>query len=785
MPERASAGTTPGTVASVSTDRALVVHGHFYQPPRENPWTEEVAREPSAAPFHDWNARITAECYRPNTAARIVDERGAVVGIVDNYEHLSFNVGPTLLSWLERHRPEVYAAMVGDGTKRDGAIAQAYGHLILPLCNERDMRTQIRWGLADFRHRFGRPSEGMWLPECAVNDAVLAVLAEEGVGFTILAPNQAATDGPVDTRQPYRWEHPDGDGKGVDLIFYDGPLSHAIAFELPSLSSQRLVERAVAAAGDEGGLVTIASDGESFGHHHTYGDRLLAHALAVEAPARGMRVTSAAGYLRDHPPTERVQVQESSWSCAHGVARWREDCGCHTGGQPGWTQRWRTPLRHALDLLRDRAIDVFERRGPGVLRDPWAARDAYVDVLIGAVDVDAFAAEHVVGDRVEALTMLECQRHAMAMYTSCGWFFNDLAGLETVQVLRYAARTMDLIAELGDDPGEEAFLAVLEQAHSNDPAEGSGRDIWQRHVVPARVDAERVVAHLALVELLGAEPMAGRSGAYLVDAGDHTHDDRGALALSAGRVTLTHARTGRRSSHVYAALHLGALEVTGVTRPADAARDDEALEGIRRAFEDGLPVTALLRRMGEDFGSREFDLSWALPDAAEQIVEQTAAALADRLAGAYERIYEDHRRTLVALTVAGYPLPPELRAPAELALARRFEQEVAAQAGSPDPAAYRSAVAIAREAKVHGFRIDTPRARATIERLLLDAVRDAVRGDADSDRAVERALALLNLAHDLELHPDIERPQELVYDALERHPSPALRLLAASLGLAQ
>src|SRR3954462_13356661 len=372
----------------------FVVHGHFYQPPRETPWTEEVTREPSAAPFHDWNERIAAECYRPNAFARVLDGDGRVLALVDNYERMSFDMGPTLLSWVERHEPEMYQRMVAADAVAGGGMAQGFGHLILPLCNERDLRTQIRWGLADFRHRFGRDADGMWLPEAAVNDDVLAVLAEEGVGFTILAPGQAELPegrGPLDTSKPYRWCHPTRSGLGVDIVFYDGGLSHDLAFSLSALSSEAFVDRVEGAAA-RGGLVTGATDGETFGHHHTFGDRLLAYALAVEAPRRGIEVTNVGAHLRDHPPVEEITVRESSWSCAHGVERWRDDCGCSTGGEPGWNQRWRGPLRGAPDVLARAGREVFERRSPTVLADPWEARDAYVDVLLGRRTVDDFAA---------------------------------------------------------------------------------------------------------------------------------------------------------------------------------------------------------------------------------------------------------------------------------------------------------------------------------------------------------------------------------------------------------
>jgi alpha-amylase/alpha-mannosidase (GH57 family) len=750
-----------GTVGRVRP--TLVVHGHFYQPPRENPWTEEVAREASAAPFHDWNARITAECYRPNGAARIVDDAGRGVAIVDNYEHLSFDIGPTLLSWMERHAPETYARIVAADTRAHGGMAQAFGHLILPLANERDVRTQVRWGLADFEHRFGRRAEGMWLPEAAANEDVLRILVEEGVRFTVLAPGQAAE--PVDTRKVYRWR-----GGDLALVFYDGDLSHDVAFALGHLQADAMLDRVA------DGLVTVATDGETFGHHHRWGERFLAYLLSVAAPRREVAVDNLARFVAAHPPTDEVDVRESSWSCAHGVGRWREDCGCSTGGEPGWNQRWRTPLREALDLLRDRAAEVFERRGAAALRDPWAARDDYVRVLVGATSCEEFAAIHVLGDEVEAFTLLEAQRHALAMYTSCGWFFNDLAGLETVQVLRYAARVVDLLVELGEPSGEEAFLEVLAKAESNRPEEGTGRDVWRRHVLPVRVDESRVVAHLALMELLERRSPLARAGAYEVEIVDHDHAERGALALCTGYVRLTHVRTGRRGEHVYGALHLGGLEVLGATRRADPRLDADAPALFRRAFDHGAPVTTLLRMLGATFGPHEFGLDAALPDAADEILQGAARELADRFAGAYERLFSDHRGRLSALAAAGYELPPELRAPAELSLARRFEHEVAAQAGSTEPAAYEGAVAIARQAKAEGYRIDTPEARHALERIVTDAVE---RGDTDA------ALALVALTRDLDLSPNLDRAQELAYERLRRGDADASwRALATALNLA-
>jgi alpha-amylase/alpha-mannosidase (GH57 family) len=481
---------------------ALIIHGHFYQPPRENPWTGEVEAEPSAAPFHDWNERIHAECYAPNAT-------------VNNYERISFNFGPTLLSWLQQHHPDTYqhilAADRESAARRNGhgnAIAQAYGHAILPLCNERDRLTQVVWGVADFRFRFGREPEALWLPETAANDATLALLIEQGLRYVILAPEQAkrfrngsewvdVSGGKVDTTRAYRYEHPTVPGRSIAVFFYDGSLARAIAFEKALTSSRGLVERFVAAA-QRGYLVNVATDGETYGHHFKFGDLGLAHALGVEARQAGFWITNYGEYLDRHPPEMAVEIENgpegegTSWSCAHGVGRWSRDCGCHTGGEAGWNQAWRDPLRVALNFLRDDTAVKFETSGGELFRDPWAARNDYISVLLDPKqNHDSFLARHrkrvdVVED-VMALFLLEMQYSALLMFTSCGWFFSDLAGIETIQVLRYAARVLDLQKEFGFDAPREQFLELLAQAKSNRPDKGNGADIFLEFAEPAGV----------------------------------------------------------------------------------------------------------------------------------------------------------------------------------------------------------------------------------------------------------------------------------------------------------
>jgi alpha-amylase/alpha-mannosidase (GH57 family) len=481
----------------------IILHGHFYQPPRENPWTGQIDHQPSAAPFFDWNERIHAECYRPNAIATLQTESGE--RLVNNFERISFNVGPTLLSWIERFHPATYARILDADQKsierlgRGNAIAQAFHHTILPLSSGRDVRTQVRWGLTDFRHRFGRDAEGMWLPETAASDEVLRILIEEGVRFTILAPHQAerwrepgkrwngVSESGLDARAPYRYEHPDGSGRSLTLFFYDGGIARAIAFGNVMASAAGFLDVLLAAADPEPTepqAIHAATDGESFGHHHKFGEIGLAYALFVEAERRGVEPANYASLLAESPPTREAKiVSGSSWSCAHGVERWRSDCGCRTGGQEEWNQGWRAPLRDALDILRAAADDAFERLGTAVLLDPWEARDRYASVVVGARSLESFLSAEARDpssglEAGRAGTLLEMQEQAMAMYTSCGWFFSDISGIETIQVLRYAARVLEILEALGEPSPRDAFLAKLAEAKSNDPERGTGADVF-------------------------------------------------------------------------------------------------------------------------------------------------------------------------------------------------------------------------------------------------------------------------------------------------------------------
>jgi alpha-amylase/alpha-mannosidase (GH57 family) len=491
----------------------ICIHGHFYQPLRENPWLETIEPQASAYPFHDWNERVAEECYARNAASPILGENGGVKEVVNNYSKISFNFGPTLLAWLKTARFDVYRAILQadrESQRRHGghgsALAQAYGHAILPLADHRDKVTQVRWGIRDFESHFERQPEGMWLPETAVDTETLEVLAAEGVRFTVLAPRQAKAERPlgagdwqdvsaegIDPRRPYAVRLPSG--RSIAVFFYDGALSQAVAFERLLDNGEAFKDRLLEAFADDGDdpqLVHIATDGETYGHHHRFGDMALAYALRRIESENGIRITNYGEFLATHPPTHEVEIAEgTSWSCAHGVERWRSACGCGTGAHPGWTQAWRTPLRGALDWLNRETGGRYEDRARGFLRDPWAARDAYIGVILDRSPATwrRFLDEQAVGDlneddRLAVLRLLELERHALLMYASDGWFFDDPSGIETVQVLRHAARVVELAGEAFSADLEPGFLTRLEAAKSNLPNYGDARRIYERFVRP-------------------------------------------------------------------------------------------------------------------------------------------------------------------------------------------------------------------------------------------------------------------------------------------------------------
>jgi len=725
--------------------RYVCIHGHFYQPPGENPWLERVEVQDSAYPYHDWNERVTAECYRPNGRARILDEQGWIERINNNYAHISFNFGPTLLSWMAEYAPDAYAAVLSADRHsvdlNDGhgsALAQAYNHMIMPLANERDRRTQVLWGVRDFEHRFGRRPEGMWLPETAACRATLGELARQRLAFTILAPRQAlryrrvgdeewidASEQGIDPRRAYLCRL--DDGLEIAVFFYDGVVSQAVAFERLLNNGETFARRLLGAfddSRDEAQLVHIATDGESYGHHHPYGDMALAYAVRQIDHAEGVELANYGRYLELHPPQWEVEIVDgSSWSCVHGVERWRDDCGCSTGGRPTWSQAWRKPLRESLDWLRDEVASRYERVCGELLADPWAARDDYVRVVLdrSPQTVSEFVGRHAANhedqpDHSRVLELLELQRNAMLMYTSCGWFFDELTGIETVQILQYAARVVQLAERVFGEGFEEAFLERLAPAQSNLPEHGDGRRVYMEMARPAMVDLVKVAEHYAVASLF--EEQGEQAEVYCYDVrSEERHDfEAGRTRLRVGRATLSSRLTLHTQRVAYAVLHLADHIITGGAG-VDLSEQSLArfLEEGREAF-DSAQFGKLLRLIERDFGSSTFSLASLFKDEQRRVAEQVLEEALQSAEATYRRMYGDQAPLLHFLHALKIPAPRALYFPVELVLNADIIRELERQ--SPDVGEVRKLMERAEQAGVELDHVTiTYVAEATLVRL--------------------------------------------------------------------
>lgn len=819
---------------SVATGVYICVHGHFYQPPRENPSLDAVGRQSSAAPFHDWNERILHESYRPNAFARILNDQGEVASIVNNYEHISFNIGPTLMSWLERHDLETYQRILeADRRSCDrhsghgNAIAQAYNHIILPLANHRDKVTQVRWGIADFQRRFGRDPEGMWLAETAVDNDSLTVLVSEGIRFIVLAPSQAARcrrfgradgydnwqmveHGEIDPRRPYRCflpEQPNGRNY-IDIFFYDGPISGDMGFDDILHSSQQFADRLSRAVRPDAGqdehshqsehysggdqersqLVSVATDGETFGHHRQGTEKTLAYALTHEFPARGWQVTSYAHYLSLQPPTWEVQLKPvTAWSCSHGVDRWQHDCGCGGGG--GWQQQWRAPLREALDWLRDRLCRLYEKASADLLIDPWEARNGYISVVgdRSARSLNQFFADHQLhlltsAERTAALRLLEMQRHTLLMYTSCGWFFDEISRPEGTQILCYAARAMELAEAVSGISLEAEFIGRLEQAPSNVDYFKTGAGVYLKQVQPASVSLEQVVAHYAMGSLFSTYRTEQPLYCYTLRRQDYYQQPLGTLTMAIGQVQVISTMTQDQTTLAFAVLHLGGWDFhCGIQAFPSRAAYSKAKAATIAAFTSNSIAQSVLA-INQQFG-RTYTLQDLFAEERQRIMQQLSQETLQRLDQLYEQVYRENYGVLMAFHRDRITVPQALQVAADITLSHRaleiirsLEQDIT------EPGGDLLKITVGRVAELEGiateahhFRCELklPGSQPILERLIWQGLSQTLQIAApdrhrELETAVEGLERLIVLGYQLRLPLALYRVQELYYDFLTR-----------------
>jgi len=767
----------------------VCIHGHFYQPPRENPWLEAIELQDSAYPYHDWNERINAECYAPNSAARILNNEDRILRILNNYEKISFNFGPTLLSWIEAKAPRVYKAILeADRVSKDrfsghgSAIAQGYHHIILPLANRRDKYTQIAWGIRDFTHRFGRAPGGMWLPETAVDLETLEILAEFGIKFTILAPRQASKEGKIggrswkdvsgeriDPSMPYRLNLPSG--RKISVFFYDGPISRAVAFEGLLANGEGFAKRIMAGFAEDlrawPELVSVAADGETFGHHHQFGEMGLASALDYIESNKLAQLTNYGEYLERHPPIHRVEIFEnSSWSCVHGVERWRSNCGCNSGQHAGWSQAWRGPLRQALDWLRDTVAPKYEEKAGQLLKDPWAARNDYIDVILdrSPEGIERFIKKHALrelsrAETVLMLKLLELQRHAMLMYTSCGWFFDELSGIETVQVMQYAGRAIELAEQVFGDDFEGSFLEMLAEAKSNLAEHGDGARIYEKLVKTSRVDLLKLGSHYAISSIFEPYQEHARVYCYTVDRQQYSTKESENAKLAVGKAVFTSNITGEGLTLDFGVAHFGGHEVVAGVRESNPGVDGVVGKGLVEAFPQSSEDTRSLVKQA--FGEIH-SLQALFKDQQRKVLGILSTSVLAEVEAAHRQIYQHHAELMRFLISSGVPLPKGFRASAESALNSLLRDAFAGDDLEPE-----HIHALLQEAKAVQIDLDASTLEFVLRRRV-EAMAEATLANVADLRSIARLQKAVHLARSLPFSVNIWWVQNLCQEWITR-----------------
>ncbi|KAA0230499.1 DUF3536 domain-containing protein [candidate division KSB1 bacterium] len=801
--------------------RYLTIHGHFYQPPRENPWTEAIDRQNGAHPFHDWNERINFECYTPNAYARITDNDNRITTIVNNFEWISFNFGPTLLSWLEKFAPNTYQRiLLADQNSRQrfnghgSAIAQAYNHTILPLNNDEDLITQIRWGLADFRFRFGREPESMWLPETAVNDRVLRALIDHKIKYVILSPHQArrvrplaggdwqgVEHGEIDVTQAYRWRDRNAKGerlprRSIDIFFYHGDLARGVGFEHLVRDAKHFAHRVGGSFRNDGAekpqLISIATDGETYGHHEHFAERGLAYLLHSEAPRRDIQITNYGAFLAQYPPQMEVELKEgpngegTAWSCAHGVGRWARNCGCRGDGPAEWTQEWRAPLREALDQLRNELQQLALELGEPLFKNLTEARHRYIDVILNRTpeQVEVFLAEQQrkaldAREKVAAIKLMEMQRNAQLMYTSCGWFFTELSGIETVQVIQYAARAIQLAEALSRRPFEENFLRNLKRAPSNLKTYGDGEGVFNKLVKPAVVSFNRVVNTYAMRALFFDAPEREKLYHYSLQREELEKTEQAHTTLLTGLVRAQSGITGESNSYGFALIKRdsGSDSVQCFIRLvseswAYAAHREELLQRFNSAPGE------VIDYLQKHWSPQGFGLQHMFFEERQQVIRLMMQDRLDEISAAYRKLYDDNLELIRNIRDLGATIPEELSAPVRYTLSQDMRSEIEKLGESTETEAYKRCLDIARTARKLGLELNTEWAANHLQEMIEHRLQDLYENfNADGCREI---LSLIDITQKLNLRLAQDHAQNLIFVLLQERVLPLIEAVAAN-----
>jgi alpha-amylase/alpha-mannosidase (GH57 family) len=688
-------------------EKYICIHGHFYQPPRENPWLNEVEVQDSAYPFHDWNERITAECYARNSASRILDEEGKVVDIINNYARMSFNFGPTLIEWMEKKAPDIYEAIIRADKEslerfngHGSAVAQVFNHMIMPLANERDKHTQVIWGIKDFESRYNRYPEGIWLGETAADTATLEVLAAHDIKYTILSPYQAnkyrkigeekwhdAVGAKIDPRRAYKCNLPSG--KSIALFFYDGPVSQGIAFEGLLNSGEAFAERLLSTFtddGDEVQLMHIATDGETYGHHHKLGEMALSYALHHIEENNLAKVTVYGEFLEMFPPEYEAQITENtSWSCAHGVERWRSNCGCNTGGPNSGSQEWRKPIRESFNWLRDELVPYYEQEMSKYCDDPWHVRNEYISIAYDRrhEKVVAFLKEFSnrelkKEEEVQFLKLLEMQYHAMLMFTSCGWFFDEVSGLETVQDIMYASRAVQLAKETGGPDLEEELIERLTEAKSNIKEMKNAGEHYRKFVMTTKIDLMRVGAHYAVLSLFSDYPEDFKLYSFTAHSAKRENYEAGRQKLAVGRARIFSEVTWEETTVSFAVLHMGDHHLFGGVREFQG---DEAYgvmhDDIVNAFRQG-NVQEVINYLDKHFGMHNYSFWHLFRDDQIMVLNKVFEAAITNIEYQLKQTYDTNYPLVQAIQGLNMKIPKPIKMGVDFIINNKLKQVIEA-----------------------------------------------------------------------------------------------------------
>jgi len=789
----------------------VTIHGHFYQPPRENPWLEVIETEESAHPFHDWNERIALECYRPNAHARILDGKGKILEILNNYSSISFNFGPTLLPWLEKHFPPVYQKILEadrEGLRRFGhgnAIAQVYNHIIMPLAIDRDKETEVLWGMADFEKRFHRKPEALWLPETAANYATLRVLVKYGMRYLILSPFQAlrvrplggkkwtdVSQGRIDTTRPYRCFIQDASGKklldqSIDIFFYNGIISKEVAFGDLLKDGNSFCNRFAQfyqESKERPQLIHVATDGETYGHHMKFGEMALAYALDKGFPTRGLELINYGSFLKRFPPVHEVEIDEgpkgegTSWSCAHGVGRWKEDCGCSTGGKPGWNQKWRKPLREALDFLRDELSQVFEREGEKIFQDVWEARNGYIEVILNRSPegiknfFDRYGAKSLDQEgRIKGLKLLEIQRHTLQMYTSCGWFFNDFAGIETIIVLQHAARAFQLAEECTGGEIEKKFVQHLSEAKSNLREIGKGDQVYQRLVKPKSVTLEKVVNHFAITSLLDSGDKEKKIFSYRAEKIHYEKMGKEEDLLVIGQVRVTSEIIPEPKEFLFGLIS-SKKEVfrTWVSEKKKGLDFNTLKEKAQESF--GKSEEEMAKVLTSLLGDQPFTIQDTFKEERQVIFQKLIQKEFDEHCQIYADLFDRTKQAVEALSREGLEIPYEIRVAAEVTLSNRLFQEIKELKRDSKGVVERKEIdRIVEEANEDGYHLRREKSLLALNEILMERMK-ALQKSNGSDLSrqseqIEEIVTLLDSAKKWGFEISLGEAQNLMSPILE------------------